>query len=568
MKKKFSNLRFFVILFLIVGVTGCILARLFYLQILKHDFYTVLAKDQHGFDGQIVPQRGEIFIQEKNDLWHPLVVNRTYQTVFLVPKEVLDKKEVAQKLSSLLEVPEEKILEKLQNADDPYEPLESKLDDEVAGKIENLKLAGVYLTGEEWRWYPQDSLACHVLGFVGMQGNQRVGQYGLEDYYETELAGKSGFLESDKDAMGQWLLINDYNFEPAQDGASLYLTLDQNIQYFVQQKLKEVLEKWQATGGCAIVMEPKTGAITAMASSPDFNLNEYNKVDNINIFLNSCTQKTYEPGSVFKPIVMAAGLDTNKISPDTTYVDTGSVQIGGYIIQNAAGRSYGLSTITKVLEKSINTGAIFVQRLIGRDIFKKYVEAFGFDRPLGIDLTGEITGNLHNLQEGREINFATASFGQGISVTSLQMAAAIGAIANGGKLMKPYLVQKIVSADGQEIQTQPQAIRQVISPLTASKLTAMLVSTVRNGYDKIKIKDYFIAGKTGTAQIPDEKNGGYSDQTIHSFAGYAPAYNPKFLIFLEMERPQGINFASDSLAPTFADITQYLLNYYDIPPEE
>ncbi len=225
--------------------------------------------------------------------------------------------------------------------------------------------------------------------------------------------------------------------------------------------------------------------------------------------------------------------------------------------------------MTKVLEKSINTGAVFVERLIGGDTFRKYVEAFGFDRPLGVDLAGEVGGNLKNIEaDGRDINFATASFGQGISVTPLQMANAIGAIANGGKLMKPYLVEKTVSANGEEKKTEPQVIRTVISPLAAGKLTAMLVSTVRNGYDKIKISDYFVAGKTGTAQIPSEDKRGYSEETIHSFVGYAPAYNPKFLIYLEMEKPQGIQFASESLAPVFGELTQYLLNYYEIPPEQ
>jgi len=265
---------------------------------------------------------------------------------------------------------------------------------------------------------------------------------------------------------------------------------------------------------------------------------------------------------------MAAGLDTNKITPETTYVDTGSVKIGGYTINNAHNLSYGLSSMTKVLEKSINTGAIYVQRSIGADIFKNYVEAFGFGEPLGVDLAGEASGSLYNIGQNHEVNFATASFGQGISVTSLQMADAIAAIANNGKLMKPYFVEKIVQSDGKEIKTQPQVLRQVVSPLAASELTAMLVSTVRNGYDKIKVKNYFVAGKTGTAQIPNADKPGYSDQTIHSFAGYAPAYNPKFLIYLQMEKPQGIEFASDSLAPVFSDLTQYLLNYYEIPPEQ
>lgn len=568
MERKFGHRRLRILILLIIVAAGAILARLFSLQILKHNFYTALARDQHEFLEKLVPQRGEIFIQEKSGLWHPLAVNRRYPAVFLVPKEVTDKNEVAEKLAGLLEVSEETLLERLKDPNDPYEPLKSKLNDEVAQKIRDLNLAGVHLTFENWRWYPQGNLASHILGFVGRRDNQRLGQYGLEEYYETDLAGQGGFLKSEKDALGRWLLMSDYSFESAVDGAKLYLTLDQNIQYITEQKLKAVTEKWQAASGCAIVLESKTGAVRALVSLPDFNPNEYNKVSDIDVFLNSCTQKIFEPGSVFKPIVMAAGLDTGKISPESAYTDTGSVQIGGYVIQNAHGKSYGQSTMTKVLEKSINTGAIFVQQLVGGEVFQKYIEAFGLGEPLGIDLVGEASGNLKNIKENREINFATASFGQGISVTPLQMISAIGAVANGGKLMRPYLVEKIVYGNGEEKITQPETIRQVISLPTANKLTAMLVSTVRNGYDKIKIKEYFIAGKTGTAQIPAEEKRGYSDQTSHSFVGYAPAYNPRFVIFLKMEKPQGIEFASESLASTFAELAQYLFNYYEIPPEE
>jgi cell division protein FtsI (penicillin-binding protein 3)/stage V sporulation protein D (sporulation-specific penicillin-binding protein) len=565
---KFGNIRFYILLAFIMITTGCVLARLFSLQIVRHNFYTALARDQHEVLEKLIPRRGEIFIQEKDNIWHPLAINRDFQTAFLVPKEVEDKEEVAQKLSPILEISSEKILEKLKDPNDPYEPLKSKLNDEAAEKIKELNLKGVRLISESWRWYPQGSLASNVLGFIGIKDTQKIGQYGLEQYYEKELAGKSGFLQSEKDALGRWLLMGDYNLEQAQDGVNLYLTLDQNIQYVLEQKMKAVVEKWGAANGCGIVIEPKTGAIRGMASFPNFDPNEYQKTKDNDYFMNSCVQKLYEPGSVFKPIVMTAGLDTGRISPETTYVDTGSVQIGSYVIKNAQEKVYGQSTMTKVLERSINTGVIFVQRLVGGETFKKYIEAFGFGEPLGIDLAGEASGDLKNIRENREINFATAAFGQGVSVTPLAMASALAAIANDGKLMRPYVVEKIIQSDGQETVTQPNLFRQVVSPQTASKLTAMLVSTVRNGYDKIKISGYFIAGKTGTAQIPDPSRRGYSDETSHTFIGYAPAYNPKFLVYLKMERPHGIEFASESLAPVFADLAKYLFNYYEIPPEE
>lgn len=564
---KFGNFRLYALLVLLVLVAGIIAARLFSLQIIRHSFYTALAEDQHEVLEKLVPRRGEIFIQEKGSVWHPLAVNRTFQTVFLVPKEVIDKNEVAQKLAPLVGISVEKILDKLKDPEDPYEPLKSKLEDETAAKIKSFDLKGVRLIPEDWRWYPQGNLAGTVLGFVGIKNNKKIGQYGLEQYYQETLAGQSGLLDSEKDALGNWLLVGNYNLEPAQDGASLYLTLDQNIQYMLAQKMKAVMDKWQASAACAIVMEPKTGAIRAMVSLPDFDPNEYQKTASVDFFMNSCTQKLYEPGSVFKPIVMAAALDTGKISPETSYTDTGLLQIGGYTIQNAQNKTYGLSTMTNVLEKSINTGVVFVQRLIGGEVFKSYIEAFGFDELTGIDLAGEVKGDLKNIRENREINFATAAFGQGVSVTPMEMTSAIASIANNGQLMRPYIVEKIVQPDGQEQVIEPKAVRQVMTAQNAGKLTAMLVSTVRNGYDKVKLSGYFVAGKTGTAQIASGH--GYSaDDTNHSFEGYAPAYNPKFLIFLQMEKPRGIQFASESLAPVFTDLAKYLFNYYEIAPEE
>lgn len=554
-------------LVLLVLVAGVVAVRLFYFQIIRHSYFTALAKGQHEVLKTLIPDRGEIYIQEKGGAWRSLAANRSFQTVYLVPKDVIDKNEAAEKIAPLVGISAEKILEKLDDPDDPYEPLKSKLDDETAAKIKELNLAGVEMISEDWRWYPQGSLAANVLGFLGIKNEERVGQYGVEQYYQETLAGQSGLLDSEKDALGNWLLMGDYSLEPAVNGSNLYLTLDQNIQYVVEQRMKALIEKWQAAGACAIIMEPKTGAIRAMVSLPDFDPNEYRKTKDADYFMNSCVQKLYEPGSVFKPIVMASGLDTGKISPETTYTDTGILQIGSYNIQNAQKKTYGLSTMTNVLEKSINTGVVFVQKLVGGETFTKYIEAFGFGEGTGIDLTGEGEGNLKNIKENREINYATAAFGQGVSVTPIEMASAIAAIANDGKLMRPYVVEKIVAPDGQETTTQPEIIRQVITPQTAAKLTAMLVSTVRNGYDKVKLPGYFVAGKTGTAQIASGK--GYSEtETNHSFIGYAPAYDPKFLIFLRMEKPVGIQFASESMAPVFTDLARYLFNYYEIPPEE
>jgi len=314
-------------------------------------------------------------------------------------------------------------------------------------------------------------------------------------------------------------------------------------------------------------MEPKTGAIRAMANWPVFDPNEYNKVENINVFLNPAIQEIYEPGSVFKPITMAIGLDSKKVTPNTTYIDKGQVRIKNSVISNVDGKSYGEQNMIQVLEKSLNTGAVFVQQSIGEDIFQEYIQRFKFDQPTGIDLAGEISGNIANLFTGREINLATISFGQGITMTPLGLITAIGALANDGKLMRPFIVEKIISLDGKETIIKPELIDRVIYAETAEAITKMLVSVVENGYGKpAQLSGYDIAGKTGTAQIADLEKGGYSEETIHSFVGYAPAFDPRFVILIKIDKPQGIRFASDSVSPVFKRLAEYLFHYLEIPP--
>lgn len=562
---RLNLLLFFGIVFWLI-----IAARLFTIQVMGHDKYVVLADSQSALLEKLTPKRGEIFIQDKDGFLSPLAINRDMKNVYAVPRELAGQDDeyrssMAENLAAILELDKNDILAKLNKKDDPYEPLKSKLDNEAVKKIKDLQFKGIYFTSQSWRWYPQNDLAAQVVGFVGYDGDKRVGCYGLEKYFEQQLVGETGVLTGKKDALGNPVLIDMNNFMPAKDGSKIILTIDQNIQFTAEEKLKEVMDKWQSLNGTIIVMKPKTGAILAMASFPTYNPNEYYNENNADNFLNPAIQKLFEPGSIFKPITMSAGLDSGKITPETTFTDTGSAQIGSHTITNAAYRSYGLSSMSKVLEKSINTGAVFMEQTIGPDIFKKYVQAFGFDHMTGITLNNEIAGNINNLNGDSEINYATASFGQGIAVTPLQMATAISAIANQGKMMRSYLVDKIINSDGKEIKFEPEVMREPITEATAKELTEMLINTVDRGYDKVKIKDYYVAGKTGTAQIPE--NGGYSTEMIHSFVGYAPARDPAFLIFIKMDRPKGINFASDSLAPIFADMTRFLLNYYEIPPE-
>ncbi len=569
------RLSLFIIIIFLVG--GGIISRLFSLQILQYNYYHALAQDQHDIYQYLFPERGEILIQDLSDNqrvsqygYYPLAINKEFYQVYAVPQKIFDeqKEDFTDKLAKLLELDKEDILERINKKNDPYEPIKHKVSQGIAEQIDSWQIKGLEISPETWRYYPNGSLACHLTGFVGFEEEKKVGQYGLESYYEDELNGSTGFLSGKKDTSGYWIPSLRQELQPAENGASLVLTIDQNIQFKAEKELEQSVERWQATGGTIIVLEPASGAIRAMASWPTFNPNQYSQVEDIEVFLNPAVQKVYEPGSVFKPITMAAGLDSGLVSPETVYEDKGQIKIKGSTISNVNGEIYGQQTMTQVLEKSINTGAVFVQQKIGQEIFQDYIQRFNLDQPTGVDLVGEVGGDISNLFTGREINLATISFGQGITVTPLALTAAVGAIANQGKLMRPYLVEKIIENDGQEVNQEPQLIREAISAQSAKELIKMLVSVVENGFGRpAQVAGYSIAGKTGTAQIPDPEEGGYSEETIHTFIGFAPAFNPKFVILIKLDKPQGIRFAADSVSPVFREIAKYLFNYLEIPPQ-
>ncbi len=378
-------------------------------------------------------------------------------------------------------------------------------------------------------------------------------------------------LEQERDAGGRWISVADRELSPAQDGADFVLTINRTVQYEVEKILRETVEQHGADNGTIIAMEPKTGRILAMANYPTFDPNEYSKAEDMNVFLNPAVSLTYECGSVFKPVTMAAGIEEGKISPDTTYVDVGSVKEAGYTIKNSDEKTYGRETMTQVLENSINTGAIFVEKSIGNKTFADYVRSFGFGEKTGIELPAESAGNTENLKSlKRNIQFYTAAFGQGIAVTPLQLINAYSAIANGGKLMKPQIIAKIIHPDGQEEEIEPQEIRQVVSEDTARKVSLMLRSVVVNGHGKrANVPGYLVGGKTGTAQVAKSGEKGYEENvTIGSFAGYAPIDDPQFAVLVKIFNPKDVQWAESTAAPVFGRVMKFLLEYYKVKPTE
>lgn len=564
--KSYGNIRINLFLFLVFLISSLIFYRLFVLSVVNHSVYSRTAQAQNENISNVIA-RGNIYLSNGGSDTILAATNKKFPLAYVVPSEVESKEGVTEALSKILGIDQEEVRQKLNSESENLKVITRRITNQQVDEIKNLKIKGVGVSYELDRFYPGGRLASNVMGFLGYgpEGN-RAGQYGIEEYYDQDLFGKEAniynFFEINPFSLFSKKSSTDLQFDKPKN---LVLTIDKNVQIFVEDRLKNIIEKWGAEKGTVIVQEPKSGKILAMADWPNFNPNEYANFEP-KYFLNGGFQEIYEPGSSFKPVTMASGLDLSKITPQTTYEDKGFVKVSGYTIRNFSNKVFGLQTMTQVLEKSINTGVMFVENLIGDDKFLDYIVNMGFGQKTGIDLSGEVSGDITNLYSGRKINYLTASFGQGIAVTPLQLINAYSTIANGGKLMRPYVVDKIIKDGGEEVLTKPEIVSIPISEKTAVKLQSMLVGVVDNGFDKARITGYDVAGKTGTAQIPDG-SGGYSEnEFIHNFVGFAPAYNAQFTILIKMDKPKGIQFAADSLSPTFKEIAKFLVNYYNIPP--
>ncbi len=545
-----------------------IIFRLVDLQILKRNFYQALASESQQFSQDLLPVRGEIFTNDKDGNIYPVANNLDLYLVYAEPARINNFEEATEKIASILELDREEVKSKLAKKNDLYEVLKHYVNKEKVSEIEKLNIAGIKFSSEIKRYYPEKNLFCHLSGFVGYKENKKIGQYGLEEYYEKALTGIIGNMKAKKTALGSLIFSADYNIEKAKDGADLFLTIDRTIQFKACEELKKSVKEYGAEKGTVIIMEPQTGKILALCNYPDFDPNNYGQTEDLKSFYNQAISDNYEPGSIFKAITMAAALDEGAVNPETTYKDEGFVKIDSNTIRNSDKKVHGTVNMTNVLEASLNTGVIFAVRKIGDQSFKKYVEKFGFGKTAGIELPGEAEGDISSLSKKNEIYSATASFGQGISVTPLQMVNAFSAIANGGKLMKPYLVEKKSYPNGEIEENKPQFIKEVISQATASALSAMLVSVVENGHGKqAGVKGYYVAGKTGTAQVAKENGGGYEEsKNIGSFAGFAPVDNPKFAMLVKIDNPKDITWAESTAAPLFGKLAEFMLSYYQIPP--
>lgn len=556
-----SHRRLIVLAAVFFAFSLILLGRIIYWQVVRRQELLELAKLEHYQTRVIPPQRGAIL-----DRAGSLLATDIFQyEIFATPRDILDPRWTAEQLAPLLERPPETLWALLDRKDLSV-TLAKQIPLNVGEKIASRGLPGVGAIPLPQRIYPEKELACHLIGFVGAEGD---GFYGLEEYYDDILQGEPGSRGGERDPSGLQMIAGYGSYVPAQEGPTLVLTLDRTIQGLVEENLEKAIEKYGAQGGTIIVMDPWTGAILAMASYPRYDPNRFYETPQ-ELFVNAAISEVHEPGSVFKPVTIAAALDTGEVTPETTYNDTGSILVGGQVIANWDWRARGVTTVADLLNYSLNVGAATMSTKIGTEKFYRYVRRFGFGEPTGVDLAGEVAGIVKTPGDAQwhESDLGTNSFGQGISVTPLQMINAMAAIANGGLLMKPYLVQKIVREDGSVTEIQPVVRRRVISPETARQLSQILTEGVKKGVAELAyVEGYSIAAKTGTAQIPIP--GGYDPTwTIGSIVGWAPADNPRFIILVKIDKPQAAPWGAVVAAPVFKTLAQQLFDYLGIPPDE
>ncbi len=568
--KTDNHLTITAVFFLLIALA--MLARLFVLQILEHNYYSTFALSTHEIYKRLYPERGQIYFQDSRDgSTYPAAINRQYHLLYAVPTEI-PTEQVSSTANALIDIlqlktPEEKdaLTKKINKPNDPYEPLAKKLTDETIEKIKEKKLTGIYSTPQTFRYYPEEELGSNILGFCRVDELGQSGSYGIEGYWDKVLAGKGGFFSGQKGAFGNLITLTDNTKVEATDGPDIVLTIDRNLEYQACATLKEGWIGYEAKSASLVLMDPKTGAVLAMCSYPDFNPNKYSEIKDVAAYNNTNVFTPYEPGSVFKAITLAAGLDLDLFSPQTTFNDPCERKIDGFTIRNAEGKCYNTITMTQVLENSVNTGLIWAEEKIGRDRFIDYVKKFGFGEKTGTELNTEMGGNLATLEKNGKVYGAVASFGQGITVTPMQLAAAYSAIANEGNLPKAHIISELRWPDGKIEKTKIPEPTPVISPRAAKLITGMLVSVVEKGHSKqAGFKNYYIAGKTGTAQIPGP--GGYTNETNHTFAGFGPVNNPKVVAIIKYEMPQRA-WAESTATVTFKKIMDYVIKYYGLPEE-
>ncbi len=548
---------------LLIGLVLVIVAQLVQVQIVDHRFYEDWGLDQRVRPIVVdEPARGTI----RDRGGHLLAGNAVMYAIEADTAYVLDAEAAAAALSALLQMPADQLNQFLES-DEPWVQIVSPVSKQVGEQVAALEIPGIAVRSLWAREYPEGALASHVLGFCNGEGT---GFYGVEGFYDVSLRPEQVEREGPVDPASEQVPWTVAPVVLPQPGVELVLALDRDVQRVVEEELARSLVQFQAEAGTIIVMDPRTFEILAIASLPDYDPGRYYSFFSQGEppFEDPAVSKQYEPGSVLKVLTVAAALDSGLATPETTYYDQGWIEVGGVVVANASRHAYGEQNMADILIKSLNVGAAWLGERMGAEVFYRYVQAFGVGRPTGVDLAGEISGQLwlpQDYEEWHDSSLGTNSFGQGLAVTPLQMIAAVATVANGGTRLRPHVVAQRIAPDGTVSTFRPVVEDQAISGQTAHTLTEMMVRVVEEGVPQARVPGYRVAGKTGTAQIPVP--GGYDKEgTITSFVGFGPVPDPELVILVKLDRPQSSSWSSETAAETFQRLAAQLFVILGVPP--
>jgi cell division protein FtsI/penicillin-binding protein 2 len=553
---------FFLIAFIIIG-------KLYWIQIIRGDLYLKKSDTQYSKPASISYDRGSIFFESKDGVKIGAATIKEGYTLAINPKILENTDNVYNTISEYVKIDKQSFLDKANKKDDPYEEIQKKLEKSVGESIQNLKIPGVILVKDAWRVYPGDSLAAHSIGLVGSDDQNHVaGRYGLERFYESILSRNAKGVKTNIFAE-VFSEIKKTVFTNKNKEADILVSIEPTVQSYLEKTLGEVQRKWNPDSIGAIIMDPRSGAIYGLASLPTFNPNNLKEIKDSRIFSNVLVEDVREMGSIIKPLTMAVGIDSGAINADDTYDDKGFLELNGKKISNFDKRARGLVSMQEVLSQSLNVGAATIALDTGHEKFVKYFKSLGLGELTGIDQPNEQKGIIKNLDSNRNIEIATASYGQGIALTPIETIRALSTLANGGMLVRPHIAKRIEYTDGSNELLESSAVR-IFKKETTDDVTRMLVKVVDTALKKgnVKMEHYSIAAKTGTAQIANPATKGYyDDRYLHSFFGYFPAYNPRFIVFIYHVYPKDVEYASETLTDPFIQITKFLINYYELPPD-
>lgn len=569
MQKKDSLSRIRTISIAVLFFAAILLGRLYFVQIVHGDEFANKADRQYLQSTYEYFNRGSIYFESKDGEKVSAASLKTGFIVAMNPKLVKDADTTFKKLSEYINIDVNDFYSKANKQNDPYEEITKRVPSDDAKKIEDSKMPGITLYKERWRFYPGNSLASHALGFVAYKDNELAGRYGLERYYEETLRRNNDTVFVNFFAEIFSNIQKGFSADEKLEG-NVITSIEPSVQVFVEKELAKLSQNWNSEYSGAIIMDPQDGQIISMALYPTFDPNNLKDEKNSTIFKNHIVESVYEMGSIIKPLTMAAGIDSGAVTSHTTYFDSGSVTLDKKTFSNFDGKGRGVVDMQEVLNQSLNTGVAFVVKQMGKKNFAEYMRDYGLGEETGIDLPNETHGLIDNLNSPRDIEYATASFGQGIAMTPIETIRALATLGNGGKLVNPHIGKKIEYTIGTSKKIDPGVPKQILKKETSEEISRMLVKVVDTALlqGKVKMDRYSIAAKTGTAQIARESGGGYyEDRYLHSFFGYFPAFSPRFIVFLYTYDPKGVNYASETLTYPFMDIAQFLINYYQIPPD-